>query len=112
MFFGTSLTSVNGFGRSEYEKLKAKCKEMEKTVGTGKIITAAIISEDGQPIEDPSSMTSNEADPQVEKKTDNINLDKEVIQWKLTLHQIGKTAMIFIICYLEKHTNLKQLKIL
>ncbi|WOL12927.1 TBC1 domain family member 15-like [Canna indica] len=75
-------TQLRQSRRSEYERLKSKCKEMDSTVGSGKIVTTPVISEDGQPIEDPSS---NEA----EKNTNNVILDKEVIQWKLTLHQIG-----------------------
>ncbi|KAG1359738.1 TBC1 domain family member 15 [Cocos nucifera] len=80
--------------RQEYENLKSKCQEMDKTIGSGKIITAPVITEDGQPIEDPTSdgtssqekVQSSDADFPVQS---NVILDKEVIQWKLTLHQIG-----------------------
>ncbi|WOL18061.1 TBC1 domain family member 15-like [Canna indica] len=83
--------------RSEYDKLKSKCREMEKTVGSGRIVITPVISEDGEPIEDPfnngtslgQEMQSNEVDSTLlERKDDNVALDKEVIQWKLTLHQI------------------------
>ncbi|XP_037446496.1 uncharacterized protein LOC119316303 [Triticum dicoccoides] len=40
-----------------------------------------VITEDGQPIEDPNSNG--------EQQTNNGSLPKEVIQWKLLLHQIG-----------------------
>ncbi|CAL9080749.1 unnamed protein product, partial [Musa acuminata var. zebrina] len=76
--------------RSEYERLKSQCKEMENTVGSGKMITTPVISEDGQPIENPSSNGANLGEEQQpDNKTDNVTQDKEVIQWKLTLHQIG-----------------------
>lgn len=80
--------------RSEYETLKSKCREMDKTIGGGKVITTPVVTEDGQPTEDTSSngaasqekMQSDAANFQVQN---NVILDKEVIQWKLTLHQIG-----------------------
>ncbi|XP_020115156.1 TBC1 domain family member 15 [Ananas comosus] len=84
--------------RSEYEKLKSKCKEMEKAVGSGVVITAPLITEDGQPIAYPASngATFQENIPSdtidssnLEREANNEPLDKEVIQWKLTLHQIG-----------------------
>ncbi|CAL9071597.1 unnamed protein product [Musa textilis] len=76
--------------RSEYERLKSQCKEMENTVGSGKMITTPVISEDGQPIENPSSNGANLGEEQLpDNKTDNVTQDKDVIQWKLTLHQIG-----------------------
>ncbi|XP_010905820.1 rab GTPase-activating protein 22 isoform X1 [Elaeis guineensis] len=80
--------------RQEYENLKSKCQEMDKMIGSGKIITTPVITEDGQPIEDPTSdgtasqekVQSHDADFPVQN---NVIEDKEVIQWKLTLHQIG-----------------------
>lgn len=70
---------------------------MDKTISSGKIITTPVITEDGQPVEDPASngtssqekVQSDDADFPVQN---NVILDKEVIQWKLTLHQIGKTS--------------------
>lgn len=71
---------------------------MENTVGSGKMITTPVISEDGQPIENPSSNGANLGEEQLpDNKTDNVTQDKEVIQWKLTLHQIGKISMNIII---------------
>lgn len=76
---------------------------MEKRVGSGRIVVAPIITEDGQPIMDPSSngansgeeVKSNEIDSSIsENRNDSINLDKEVIQWKLTLHQIGENSYL------------------
>lgn len=73
--------------RSEYDTLKSKCKKMEPTVGSGKLVTTPVITEDGQPAEDPSN---NGTSPKEEGDKEDITIkDKEVIQWKLTLHQIG-----------------------
>jgi hypothetical protein len=76
---------------------------MDSHVGSGKIITAPIITEDGVPIKDPlvlleatsdqstlqggstSSNNGNGVDESVDRLT-----DKQIIEWKLTLHQIGK----------------------
>lgn len=72
---------------------------MEKAVGSGVVITAPLITEDGQPIADPASngaafqenIPADTVDSSnLEREAHNKPLDKEVIQWKLTLHQIGK----------------------
>ncbi|BAF10385.1 rab GTPase-activating protein 22 [Oryza sativa Japonica Group] len=68
--------------RLEYEKLKTKCREMDTAVGSGRVITMPVITEDGQPIQDPNSVDA-------EQQASDTPLPKEVIQWKLTLHQIG-----------------------
>lgn len=60
--------------------MKSKCKEMDGSVGSGRVITTPVISEDGKPIEG----TPNASE-------EHVVLDKEVIQWKLTLHQIGRS---------------------
>lgn len=82
--------------RSEYDTLKSKCKEMEPTIGSGKLLTMPVITEDGHPVEAPTSETSQEnsqpgeASSQIpEQQQDNVIKDKEIIQWKLTLSQIG-----------------------
>lgn len=86
--------------RSEYQKLKSKCQEMVPTIGSGRLITAAIVTDDGQPIEDLSSdgvtsqdtMSSDGDGPvlgQISSKGMEATEDKDVIEWKLTLHQIG-----------------------
>lgn len=89
--------------RIQYARWKQECKEMDSHVGSGRIITAPIIAEDGMPIKDPlvlleatsdqntlqgcstSSRNGNEVDKSV-----NRVMDKQIIEWKLTLHQIGK----------------------
>uniref|UniRef100_A0A0E0BKQ7 Rab-GAP TBC domain-containing protein n=1 Tax=Oryza glumipatula TaxID=40148 RepID=A0A0E0BKQ7_9ORYZ len=88
--------------RIQYAIWKQECKDMDSHVGSGKIITAPIITEDGKPIKDPlvlleatsdqhtmqgsssSSRNENEVD-----KSENCVVDKQIIEWKLLLHQIG-----------------------
>ncbi|KAG6498416.1 rab GTPase-activating protein 22-like [Zingiber officinale] len=71
-------TQLRESRRSKYEELKSKCKEMDGSVGSGRVIMTPVISEDGKPIEG----TPNASE-------EHVVLDKEVIQWKLSLHQIG-----------------------
>ncbi|KAJ0966502.1 hypothetical protein J5N97_023419 [Dioscorea zingiberensis] len=82
--------------RLEYENLKATCQEMDKAVGSGRVVTTPVISEDGQPVEGPSQdeKSSVEEDDEAreltaEQDTIGVHVDKEVVKWKLTLHQIG-----------------------
>ncbi|XP_020539281.1 GTPase-activating protein GYP7 isoform X4 [Jatropha curcas] len=56
---------------------------MVPVIGSGKFITTPIITDDGQPIIDPS--TNNDQGGHV----NNAVSDKKVIQWMLFLHQIG-----------------------
>ncbi|CAM0942891.1 unnamed protein product [Alopecurus aequalis] len=98
--------------RLEYEKLKTKCREMDTTVGSGRVITMPVITEDGQPIEDPES--NGGARPSsvgAEQRTSNATLPKEVVQWKLLLHQIGldvnRTDRTLV--YYESQENLARL---
>lgn len=110
--------------RLQYARWKEQCREMDPHVGSGKIITAPIITEDGVPIKDPlvlleatsdqstsqggstSSGNGNGADEPVNPVT-----DKQTIEWKLTLHQIGldvlrtDRSMVFY----EKKENLSKL---
>jgi hypothetical protein len=63
---------------------------MDTTVGSGRVITMPVITEDGQPIEDPNSdRGARPSSVGSEQQTSGAPLPKEVIQWKLTLHQIG-----------------------
>lgn len=104
---------------------------MDPVIGSGRIITAPIITEDGEPIQDPlvifeanpvksSTPQANESSRNSElsigkKSQENVSdhlssdtgngpkmvkdftshapLDKKVIQWKLTLHQIGRSLV-------------------
>ncbi|XP_042404493.1 rab GTPase-activating protein 22-like [Zingiber officinale] len=71
-------TQLRESRRSKYEELKSKCKEMDDSVGSGRVIMTPVITEDGKPIEGTPNASEEHA-----------VLDKEVIQWKLSLHQIG-----------------------
>lgn len=88
--------------RVQYARWKEECRERDSHVGSGKIITAPIITEDGEPIQDPLVLmeaTSNR-DAENNEHRDQAPLDKEVIEWKLTLHQIGMIevdSLIFIL---------------
>lgn len=93
-----NILNVN-HGRLEYEKLKSKCQEMEKAVGSGRIIMTPVITEDGRSIEDRTSTGAasqeditydfGDSSSMTEQQMDNVLLDRDAIQWKLTLHQIG-----------------------
>jgi hypothetical protein len=82
----------------QYARWKEECKEMDSHVGTGKIITAPIITEDGFPIKDPLVLLEATSDTQgtstsssgveVSDSTNRV-IDRQIIDWKLTLHQIG-----------------------
>ncbi|WCJ38293.1 Ypt/Rab-GAP domain of gyp1p superfamily protein [Euphorbia peplus] len=68
--------------REQYGAWKTECQNMFPVIGSGKYITTPIITDDGQPIIDPSANND-----QVENM-DAVS-DKRVIQWMLALHQIG-----------------------
>ncbi|KAF5202704.1 Tbc1 domain family member, partial [Thalictrum thalictroides] len=105
--------------RVKYAMWKEECKKMDPVVGSGRIITAPLITEDGEPIHDPLnileanpdkglsasvpqndqgtetstelsySASSNSSGSEEMESTSHPPLEKKVIQWKLTLHQIG-----------------------
>jgi hypothetical protein len=69
-------------------------------VGSGRFITAPVVTEDGRPIQDPLVLLENNPEngvivPPQDIGATSINnnapkvTDKKVIQWMLTLHQIG-----------------------
>lgn len=101
--------------RAQYAKWKEGCRQLFPLVGSGKFITAPVISEDGQPIHDPLVLLeTNPRNGVVIPVQDGIkssstgsanNLekvtDKRVIQWMLTLHQIGLYIYIFFISALS-----------
>ncbi|KAG8641789.1 hypothetical protein MANES_12G034300v8 [Manihot esculenta] len=68
--------------RDQYTIWKAECTNLVPVIGSGKFVTTSIITEDGQPIIDPS--TSNAQEWHV----NNAVSDKKAIQWMLVLHQI------------------------
>jgi hypothetical protein len=73
---------------------------MDSHVGSGKIITAPIITEDGFPIKDPLVLLEAASGTQCSSTSSSKLVEggdfttrvtnKEIIDWKLTLHQIGK----------------------
>jgi len=91
--------AVNNYHRMQYARWKEECREMDSHVGSGKIITAPIINEDGFPIKDPLVLLEATSDAQgtsagssgveVSNSTNRV-IDRQIIDWKLTLHQIGK----------------------
>lgn len=120
--------------RVQYYRWKEECREMDSHVGSDKIITAPIITEDGEPIQDP--LVLQEAGPaqsqpstadtddddecneffavneQVDKKEHSGRVtDKKIIQWKLTLHQIGLDVVRTdrTLVFYEKQENLSKL---
>ncbi|XP_038981865.1 TBC1 domain family member 15 isoform X2 [Phoenix dactylifera] len=99
--------------RVQYARWKEECRERDSHVGSGKIITAPIITEDGEPIQDPLVLmeaTSNGGAENNEHRVQ-VPLDKEVIEWKLTLHQIGLDVLRTdrTLVFYEKQENLAKL---
>ncbi|KAB5521647.1 hypothetical protein DKX38_025966 [Salix brachista] len=106
--------------RLQYARWKEECRQIFPVVGSGRFITAPVITEDGQPIQEPlviletnqdrSAETGNSdgngtiqsrlngsCSEMVRKLTSHGPLDQKVIQWLLTLHQIGCHNCIFVI---------------
>ncbi|VAI40942.1 unnamed protein product [Triticum turgidum subsp. durum] len=84
---------------------------MDPHVGSGKIITAPIITEDGVPINDPLVLLEATSSSSSSSSANHRLTDKHTIEWKLTLHQIGldvlrtDRSMLFY----EKKENLSKL---
>ncbi|GAU46187.1 hypothetical protein TSUD_93740, partial [Trifolium subterraneum] len=84
---------------AQYAEWKEECRQLFPLVGSGRFITAPVITEDGRPIQDPLVLLENNPEngvivpPQDIGPTAAIDApkvtDKKVIQWMLTLHQIG-----------------------
>ncbi|XP_016434454.1 uncharacterized protein LOC107760862 isoform X1 [Nicotiana tabacum] len=82
--------------REQYAAWKSECQKIVPVIGSGKIITSAIVSDDGQPIVSDdgqpieyATSTSKSQDYNDATPVDNGDFDKKMIQWKLSLHQIG-----------------------
>lgn len=137
--------------REQYAKWKEDCKEMDHVVGSGRLITAPTITEDGDPIYDPLvlleanpdnalpstmhgdsnavnsdlssrnssgengsdglSLSTSSGAEKVKDPGNHVRLDKKVIQWKLTLHQIGLDVLRTdrTLVFYEKQENLSKL---
>ncbi|KAK4363639.1 hypothetical protein RND71_018880 [Anisodus tanguticus] len=74
--------------REQYAAWKSECQKIVPLVGSGKLTTNAIVTDDGQPIE-LANTTSNVQDTNDAMPVDNGVYDKKVVQWKLNLSQIG-----------------------
>ncbi|XP_059660322.1 rab GTPase-activating protein 22-like isoform X2 [Cornus florida] len=83
------LEFLGGFKKGEqYGAWKAECQKMVPIVGSGKFVTTPIISDDGQPIRDPSTDNDSIDNSGTMSSNDAVS-DKKVIHWKLGLPQIG-----------------------
>ncbi|XP_051125751.1 rab GTPase-activating protein 22-like isoform X2 [Andrographis paniculata] len=113
--------------RVKYRMLKEECRQMFSLVGSGRFVTAPIITDDGQPIQDPIVLQQINLEENPESRTQEngfINgshvekhpnghstLSKKEIQWKLTLHQIGLDVVRTdrTLVFYEKQENLSKL---
>lgn len=88
---------------------KDECHQMFPVVGSGRYVTAPIITEEGNPILDPLVLQETNTDvgavatslcngsvASSSALTVHI-LNKKEIQWKLTLHQIGQLPYSFFL---------------
>ncbi|RYQ97178.1 hypothetical protein Ahy_B08g093193 isoform A [Arachis hypogaea] len=111
--------------RLEYARWKEECRQMFPFVGSGRYISSPVITDDGQPIQDPSVLLESNPDkglvlvPQDNYRSSSIDArnnlekvtDKRVIQWLLTLHQIGLDVIRTdrTLVFYEKQENLSKL---
>lgn len=68
--------------REQYGVWKEECKKMVPVIGSGKYVTMAVVQENGNPIDE----SSVENQGWIVK---NVVTDERVLQWMLSLHQIG-----------------------
>ncbi|KAL8462590.1 hypothetical protein ACS0TY_033574 [Phlomoides rotata] len=112
--------------RVRYASMKEECHQMFHLVGSGKFVTAPIITEAGESIRDPivlqqinlekesaSPTKGNDASSSQKAKLFNGHapMDKKEIQWKLILHQIGLDVVRTdrTLVFYEKQENLSKL---
>ncbi|PSS16270.1 TBC1 domain family member 15 like [Actinidia chinensis var. chinensis] len=107
--------------RAQYAVLKEECRHIFPLVGSGRFITAPVITEDGDPIKDPIVLLeANPDNGQASVPQENgtsfssvmvKEVDKKIIQWKLTLHQIGLDVVRTdrTLVFYEKQQNLSKL---
>lgn len=70
--------------RQQYAAWKTECQNIVPIIGSGKFITAAIVTDDGQSLQD-----SNRDSQDLGWHVKTAISDKKVLQWMLGLHQIG-----------------------
>ncbi|XP_047330342.1 TBC1 domain family member 15-like [Impatiens glandulifera] len=96
--------------RARYTVLKAECSSLFPLIGSGKYVTAPIITEDGEPSQEPIALEQltmeNGQCITLEKET-----DKKIIEWKYILHQIGLDVVRTdrTLVFYEKKENLAKL---
>ncbi|XP_031406475.1 TBC1 domain family member 15-like [Punica granatum] len=110
--------------RIQYMRWKDECCRMFPVVGSGRYVTAPIITDEGNPIQDPLVLQETSAqvgavraslsngDAVASSSTSSVRvLDKKEIQWKLTLHQIGLDVIRTdrTLVFYEKQQNLSKL---
>lgn len=109
--------------RVQYARWKEECRQLFPIVGSGRFITAPVVTEDGQPIQDPLVLLETNVDNGIADQNSMVssstnasnNLeavkDKKVIQWMLTLHQIGLDVVRTdrTLVFYEKQDNLSKL---
>ncbi|CAN6694561.1 unnamed protein product [Malus baccata var. baccata] len=105
--------------RVQYARWKEDCRQMFPVVGSGRFITAPVITENGQPIQDPIVLSQINPDRGSQDNGSSTNrnnameplMDKKVIQWMLTLHQIGLDVIRTdrTLVFYEKQENLSKL---
>lgn len=113
--------------RVQYARWKEECGQTFPVIGSGRYITAPVITEEGQPIQDPLVLLETNPDkgfvfppdnvaPGASSNTNSANnldpiQDKKVIQWMLTLHQIGLDVIRTdrTLVFYEKQKNLSKL---
>lgn len=93
--------------RVQYARWKEECRQLFPLVGSGRFITAPVVSEEGQRIQDPLVLSEtnvengiSDQNAMVDSRTNasselGVVKDKKVIQWMLTLHQIGRCHLLF-----------------
>ncbi|KAG5120160.1 hypothetical protein JHK82_034580 [Glycine max] len=111
--------------RMQYATWKEECHQLFPLVGSGRFVTAPVITEDGQPIQDPlvlketSQAKGLAVHPQYNNSPSSMDAannlakvtDKTVVQWMLTLHQIGLDVVRTdrTLVFYEKQENLSKL---
>lgn len=108
--------------RMQYAEWKEECRQLFPLVGSGRFITAPVVTDDGVPIQDPLVLLENNPEngvivPPQEVGAPSPNntakkvTDKKVIQWMLTLHQIGLDVIRTdrTLVFYEKKENLSKL---
>ncbi|XP_027929387.1 GTPase-activating protein GYP7-like isoform X2 [Vigna unguiculata] len=108
----------------QYATLKEECRQLFPLIGSGRFVTAPVVTEDGMPIQDPLVLKeTNAAKGLAVHHQDNNNssriapnslqkvTDKIVVQWLLTLHQIGLDVVRTdrSLVFYEKQENLSKL---